>query len=323
MRQSFLVLLLVAAALVVLTAPARADALDDEYAAMRVVPGTDHDFVRCRLDPGTWSEVPTGSPCASPCAAPCRPVCEPICPPKCWDWRVGLWVWLPGFDGTTVIGGQEGDVDFAWTDWFDVLDKVEFVLQASVTAHYAKWTFELGGLRMVVGDSVPLEAIGPTGAPLALDAELTTVILKGLVGYDVATTRLSSCSCWPKITWTPYVGARYYSVGVEANLAGPNNQVRVLDETQDWIDPMVGGRARLDLDKRWSVIFEADVGGFGVGSDMAWHVLGGVEWRATRWLAIQAGWNGIDVDYETGSGADRFVFDMTLSGPYLGFVFLF
>lgn len=305
MRGSFISLILFATALVVLASSASAGAIDDEYAAMRGVPGADRDFVRV----------------GAPCAAPCRPRCEPICPPKCWDWRVGVWMWLPGMDGTTVLGGQEGDVDFEWTDWFDNFDKLDFILQASVAAHYAKWTFEVGGLRMVLGDSVPLETPGP-GNP-ALDAELTLMMVKGLVGYDVATTYLSSCSCWPKITWTPYVGARYYSVGVDANLRGPNRQVVVLDETQDWIDPMVGFRARCDLDKCWSVLFEADVGGFGVGSDLAWHFLGGVEWRATRWLAIQAGWNGLDVDYETGGGADRFVFDVTFSGPYVGFVFLF
>lgn len=319
MPRPLLAVFLATALLAIAGVPAWADALDDEYAAMREAPDADRDFVSCRLDRGAVREIRTGGPCAIPCG----PVCEPACPPKCWEWRVALLGWLPGLDGTTVLGGVESDVDFDWTDWFDHLENIDFALQAAVSAHYDRWTFEVAGLHMKLGGSVPLVGLGPLGIPVLVDADLTMVIVKGLVGYDVATTRLSSCSCWPQITWTAYAGARYYNLYVNANLTLPTGRARNLAETQDWIDPMVGGRARLDLDRSWSVVLEADVGGFGVGSDVAWHVLGGVEWRATRWFAIQAGWNGIDVDYETGSGDDRFVFDITFSGPYVGFIFLF
>ena len=124
MARSLTALLSVATVLAVIATPALAGAFDDEYAAMRTVPGADRDFERTGL-----------APCATPCPDPCRHPCEPACPPKCWDWRVGLWMWLPGMDGTTVLGGQEADVDFDWTDWFDNLDKVDFVLQAVSYTH--------------------------------------------------------------------------------------------------------------------------------------------------------------------------------------------
>jgi len=298
MPRTFLLVVLLLLGAWALGAPAYADALDAEYASMRAVPGATRDVGRCGCDP---------------CGSRRRG----------WSWRVALMSWLPGVDGTTVVGGQEADVDFAWTDWFDSLDKVDFVLQGQVAVHHDRWFLEATGLRMVLGDSVPLETPGPLPVSGRLDAELTVAAVKGVVGYDVATTRLSRCSCCPAITWSAYAGVRWYHVGVEANLVGPNAQVRVLDEDEDWLDPLVGGRARCTFSRRWTVFLEADVGGFGVGSDLAWHVAGGAEWRLTRWLALQGGWNGLDVDYSSGSGDDRFVFDLTLSGPFVALVFLF
>jgi hypothetical protein len=74
------------------------------------------------------------------------------------------------------------------------------------------------------------------------------------------------------------------------------------------------------------VVLAGDVGGFGVGSDFAWSFLAlfGYQWEASgiEW-AILAGYRALGQDYTTGSGAQRFRWDVTMHGPVLGFTVRF
>jgi hypothetical protein len=46
-------------------------------------------------------------------------------------------------------------------------------------------------------------------------------------------------------------------------------------------------------------------------------------WRATDSADVVASYRYLDVDYEDGSGADLFVYDVATSGPGLGVTFRF
>ena len=61
-----------------------------------------------------------------------------------------------------------------------------------------------------------------------------------------------------------------------------------------------------------------DVGGFGVGSDFAWQAFPYLGWQFAQWGSLQAGYRWVDMDYETGSGANRFKYDMLYRGPQVG-----
>ena len=69
------------------------------------------------------------------------------------------------------------------------------------------------------------------------------------------------------------------------------------------------------------MLFAGDVGGFGVGSDLAWSAMGllGYKWQGAglEW-AVLAGYKALYQDYTTGSGTRRFVWDVTMHGPVLG-----
>ena len=62
-----------------------------------------------------------------------------------------------------------------------------------------------------------------------------------------------------------------------------------------------------------------DIGGFGAGSEFTWQVFPFVDWRFAKWGSLQAGYRWLYMDYETGSGADRFEYDMLNQGAQLGF----
>ena len=60
--------------------------------------------------------------------------------------------------------------------------------------------------------------------------------------------------------------------------------------------------------------FRGDIGGFGVGSDLTWQVFPYLDWRFAKWGSLQAGYRWLYMDYETGSGASRFKYDMLNQG---------
>jgi hypothetical protein len=113
-------------------------------------------------------------------------------------------------------------------------------------------------------------------------------------------------------------GLRY--IGMENTVSvvgGPT----LLDGSKDWTDPLFGARWMWGFADGWSLIARGDIGGFGVGSDFSWHALGLVEWQPWKYASFIAGYRALYVDYEDGSGRDRFKFDATVHGPVFGVVF--
>jgi hypothetical protein len=62
----------------------------------------------------------------------------------------------------------------------------------------------------------------------------------------------------------------------------------------------------------------ADIGGFGVGSDLTWSALAALDWSLSESFGLVFGYRALDTDYSDGSGENRFAFDMLVSGPLLG-----
>jgi hypothetical protein len=95
-----------------------------------------------------------------------------------------------------------------------------------------------------------------------------------------------------------------------------------LTQAKDWLDPIVGARLGVHFSEHVLLLFAGDVGGFGVGSDFAWSVLGlfGYKWQSgiVEW-AILAGYKALGQDYTSGSGTGRFRWDTVMHGPVLGF----
>jgi hypothetical protein len=90
------------------------------------------------------------------------------------------------------------------------------------------------------------------------------------------------------------------------------------DRSRDWVDPFLGGRVLWRPSEKWLMGFRTDVGGFTVSSDFTFNVNAEVAYRINEWLFVNGGYRALYTDYETGSGNDRFEFDMWLHGPWVG-----
>ncbi len=82
---------------------------------------------------------------------------------------------------------------------------------------------------------------------------------------------------------------------------------------------MIGARAFFRLTEDLSLQAQADIGGFGAGSDLTWSALATVNYIFTDHLSVSAGYKLLDVDYDHGG----YVYDTRLSGPALGVTYRF
>jgi hypothetical protein len=85
----------------------------------------------------------------------------------------------------------------------------------------------------------------------------------------------------------------------------------------------MGGATTAHKSERWDLVLAGSVGGFGVGSDFAWHASGLLGYRFPLFskennAAFFAGYRALYQNYSDGSGDDKFQWDVTLHGPILG-----
>ena len=96
-----------------------------------------------------------------------------------------------------------------------------------------------------------------------------------------------------RVTWKPvvadvFVGGRYNYNYMELGL--PNYAFTVSD-TVSWVDPFVGGRIFIPLDKKWYIGLRGDIGGFGIGnaSDIALNGIASINWQINEVFSLHAG----------------------------------
>ncbi|AAZ25736.1 outer membrane beta-barrel protein [Colwellia psychrerythraea] len=93
----------------------------------------------------------------------------------------------------------------------------------------------------------------------------------------------------------------------------------------DWIDPVIGVRWIKNIDDKWMFLAQADVGGFGLGSDFTSSVQSGVMYKISDLMTLDLKYKATWVDYEEGrAGQDGyFGYDTVTHGTVIGLAFNF
>jgi hypothetical protein len=81
----------------------------------------------------------------------------------------------------------------------------------------------------------------------------------------------------------------------------------------NWFDPAIGVRGRLNLSKAFYLIAETDVGGFGIGSDIAWEGYAALGCQFTRNFYSEVGYRALYDDFRDESDHD-FLYQLWLQG---------
>jgi hypothetical protein len=156
-------------------------------------------------------------------------------------------------------------------------------------------------------------------ANLDQDASSKNGILNGTVSLTQFWWELAGL--YKVLPWLEFgLGARINSIksGVNINVSGPSGTInKNKEQPETWVDPIIVTRLKGAINNKWLFQLRADIGGFGVGSKLAWQLQPTVFFRASRLLDLGLGYRAIYMDYDKGTGDQRFLFNMTEYGPQL------
>jgi hypothetical protein len=218
-----------------------------------------------------------------------------------WHFLVEPYAMFPNMKGETGVGNLPPvRVD---EDPQDIFDNLHMGAMLFLEARNERWALSSDVLFM------DLEA----------DIEAGTLIEGGEVGvsqlgWEIAAMR--RLAPWFELG----VGVTYNQIDADVDIdvlaiIGPNYTLSG-GLTEEWIDPTIVARATLPFGDRWFFQARANLGGFGVGSDLMWQLQADVGYRSQKWQFV-FGYRVIDVDYDQGSGTGRFIYDVQTFGPVL------
>ncbi len=110
-------------------------------------------------------------------------------------------------------------------------------------------------------------------------------------------------------------GAQYLDIKIDLGV-GPFSDLR---REKQVLDPIVGARILCDLTENWSASVKGDVGGFGIGVDLAWEVTALLGYRLSESATLRVGYRAQSMQHERGSRD----LDVLLHGPIIGVSFAF
>lgn len=213
------------------------------------------------------------------------------------EWIVAPYFLIPTMSGEIGVGNQTVSVEAGPGDIFD---KLQFGAMLYVQVRKGPWGGAVDGLYMNLEQD-------------AEQANVSAGAKQGMVDLSVF-RRLA-----PAID--VLVGARVNILENSLELPTPGVSV---SGSKTWVDPIVGVLLHLPLGEgRWNLGMRADIGGFGLGSTLAYQLYPQVGYRASRLISIHAAYRYFDMDYDTGSGSDYFRYDMSTFGPEVGLAFHF
>ena len=216
-----------------------------------------------------------------------------------WWFRAAPYGWLTAIDGEVGIGGLAAPVDISLSD---TLDSLDMAAMGVFEVGYGRWSL---GVDLVYGkNSQDIRGGGLLFESFRL--ELEQWIVTPSVAYRAIETG--------RYRMDVFAGARI--MGLEADLTGRfvGGGQDARGARTDWADPIIGVRGQADFADRWFFRYNADIGGFGVSSDLTWQAFAGIGYRVNEGVAVAAGYRGIGVDYSDGN----FFLDTVSHGPVLG-----
>lgn len=224
-----------------------------------------------------------------------------------WNVTVAPYLWMAGLEGQTTTRGIESDVDVSFSD---VLDTLDVGVLGHIEAQKGNWAFGGDLIYLKLGDETDF---GPFNL-FNIDTELEMTIAELFAAYRFSPS------------WEALLGARYTKLEGEIDISTPGFMLPANLEfvgEQDWTDPFVGLRYANQINNDWSFHGRADVGGFGVNSDLVWNASALFGYHFSENKTAYFGYRALDYDYEDGSGANKFKFDIRMEGPLIGIAFEF
>lgn len=217
-----------------------------------------------------------------------------------WEFGVLAYLWAASISGSleTPVATVDFDKDFS-----EIVSDLDLAVMVAFEARKGPWGF--------IADFIYMDVSGSRSTPRGIlfdraKLDLQSIIGTGYLGYRVLDTESVSIDA--------LAAFRVWSLDSEVKLTAGllPEQRRNFGDT--WVDPVIGARVQVALDEHWHLMGLGDVGGFGVGSDLAWQLYGTVNYKFDDTWSAYAGYRYLSVKRDFGSAT----MDAQYQGPMLG-----
>lgn len=269
----------------------------------------------------------SGGALAADLAGETPPAYEPIEKVSPWTFELGAYGFIPvSINGTSTVDGGAVDLDMGLSD---ALDLLQFAISGRGEAWRQRAANDGSAFGFVldaqyVNLGLSNQGIGPAGGG-TVKADIRQGIIDAAVGYRFPSIATGSGPD-QRLEFDVTAGARYnyirQKIQVIPGLPAPFTQN--LGGDKHWVSPMIGARANFHFNDRWNLVVRGDMSGFGVsGEDLSWSLNGIAGYKFTEKATFRFGYRVYDIDYSDGEGANKFAYDVTQHGPFLGLSYKF
>ena len=233
---------------------------------------------------------------------------------------VAPYLWAPATRGTVGARGVTAQIDMSLADLIDLIPDLNGAFMGHVEVGKGNQGLIFDGMLMQLEPSER----GPGGGQITFD--ISSTILEMLAMERIVNIETDAAT-GSHFTIDLLGGGRYYQVqnGVRINpVIGPTVQA---DLSKHWVDLVFGARTAATIVPGIDGFFRADFGGFGIGtsSKLAWNLTTGVEYACASHpgTSMMLGYRILDIDETQKTGAQQFVYDVKMQGPFIAFAFRF
>ena len=249
----------------------------------------------------------TFSPLCSAVAGEAKaPIIQIAEPSSEWEFSAELYGWFPGLKGTTGAGDFTTDVDSSASD---VIQNLKMAATLKFEARKGRWGF--------IGDGF-YSLLGASGDPTGPRYDKINIDMKQFLGEVMVAYRVQESS---QGFYDVYGGIRYnyLSMKFSAESSGHGRLPEDASTSKTWVDPVIGIRGQWNITEKWFLAGKADIGGFGVGSDLVYTLQATAGYHFTQLISAELGYRYTSTDYSD----SPFVYDIEQAGFYTGLIFTF
>jgi len=234
---------------------------------------------------------------------------------KDFTFGINVYLWAASLNGTAalpsdnpILSPQTPEVQVS-LKFSDAVKYLKFVIMFAGNFRYKSIAlmYDIAYVNLKYSASVPV-------ASTYISADLSAKTFTGDV--DLA-YRFPSKN--KNLQLGSYIGARISSLDNTLDFFRPNGEVVNAAFAKTWVDPLVGGDAKIDLSKHWLMYLKGDVGGFGISSNFTGLILWTIGYKFTENLNTTLGFKYLYVDYDK----DNFLWKMSQYGMLLSFGYMF
>ena len=215
-----------------------------------------------------------------------------------WQFTLAPYLMFPWMNGQTAALGREVEVN---ANPGDIFSNLQFGAMGSFEARKAKWGTWVDAVYMALGTDIAKPSAN-------VDANQGAYTFTGLRKLNEKVDIV--------------FGARWNVLQPKIEFKGPL-LTGTYEQTKQWVNPIVGFKVKQPLGGRFSFTMEGDIGGFGAGSDFAWHLFPVLGIDVGKRATLGIGYRLLSENYTTGEGSRMFKYDVVTQAFVLGAAFHF